>query len=265
MALLEPQKSSIRRHLQYGNIGLSYNAAGGGSLGANAGFRYFNEWGDLEIRMDSLQPVDEACITGLPYGVMMFQGPDPNPGDELVFTIAGGGLSSTQTITVTAVEGQDRNDFCAAAQIAVAQNIAVNAAGIMSFAPIAAKSDTGIIKPVSELQFVARSSFTLAITSQTGNVAANIPFNNQQMDVMQTISGTNVYGFLAICNALYALIGTANDLMAVDKADVFTARPTEYRDRRHSWKRAVDDMADFLVARVNPQPSHGFRSNVGSL
>lgn len=264
MALTEIQKSAIRRHLRYGNIGLSVNSAGGGSLGANAGWRYFGEWGELENRMISLTPVDEATLTGKPFGLLVFQGLDPGIGDQLTLHFSGDALSSAQTIVVTAA-GESRDEFAHKVAAACSRNAVLNAARVIAFATSSTNRNQ-IINQITEVQFVSDAGFTVSITAQTGNLGVSVAEDGTaKTDAYQIISKTNVYGFLPICNTLYGLTGKANDRMGVDKADVFTARKTESKERRHSWKQAVDDMADFLVARVNPNPLNGVRSNIGSL
>ncbi len=264
MALIEPQKSAIRRHLRYGNIGLSINQAGGGTMGANAGWRYFSEWGDLEVRMNSLTPVDEATVTGQPYGLIVLQGLDPDPGDRLVLEFSAPAISPSRTVIIPAA-GETRSQFALKVAAACAQDPILNAARIMALAPDGTKRP-GIQNPVTEVQFVSPTAFSLSLVSQTGKLGASVVANGStQTDVYQIIGGTNIYGFLPICSLLWAQIGQASDRMGVDKADVFFARKTEYKERRHAWKQAVDDMADFLVARVNPQPLNGLHSNIGML
>ena len=264
MALTEREKSAIRRHLKYGNIGLSVNAAGGGSLGANASLRYFSEWGELESRMNSLSPIDEATLTGNYCGLIVFQGLDPDSGNQIVLHFSGDDLSSEQNITVVAA-GETRDQFALKVAAACAQNSVLNAARIIALAPDGRKR-SGIQNPITEVQLVAKTAFNISITSQTGKLGGSVVENGTvQTDVYQTINDVNIYGFLPICNALYGLIGTASDRMGVDKADVFTARKSEYKERRYAWKQAVDDMADFLVSKVNPNALNGVSSNLGSL
>lgn len=261
MALTDQHKSSIRRHLKYGNIGISASAAGGGSLGASSGLRLFREWGELESRMDNITPIDEATLLGISYGLLIIQGLKPNSGDQLVLQISGGGLSSPQTITTTAA-GETRDEFAMRVASRVAQNPLVNAARICAIAP----SESGSVRQISQVQFSAPSPFLITIVSQTGNLGASLQADGtNKTDVYQTIDEVDYYGYLPLCNKLYSLIGTANDRMGVNKADVFTARKSEYQDRRLVYKHMIDEMADYLVARVNPDAFSSRPMNQGNL
>lgn len=265
MALTQQEKSAIRRHLRYGNIGLATTAAGGGSLGANAGWRFFGEWGALEARMDSLTPIDEATVVGSPFASLIIQGIDPNPGDQLVIQFSGDLLSSPVSVSATASDQDDRNSFALKLAAACAQNAALNAAKFVALMP-GNGGKSSVQNPLTEIEFKAPSIFLLSIQNMTGNVAASVDADGSTLpDVYQVLNGQTIRGFLPICNAAYGLIGTASDRMAVDKADVFTARKKELWERRAFYKMMVDDMADFLVAQVNPTPLNGGRSNVGSL
>lgn len=249
MALTEQHKSSIRRHLGYRNIGIS-----GGVLGANSGGRFMMENAQLETRLKSLIPIDEAAITGLPYSVIVLNGTNPNSGDQIVLQISGGGLSVAQTITAIASAGQTKQSFAFEIANACARDPEIAAAMIQV---------RSIPSDFPEIQFVARSAFSIAITSQTGNTGASVSANGAKTDIYQTIDESDVYGLLPICNKLYSLIGTANDRMGVAKADVFTARRSEYRDRRAAYDQAVLELAQFIVAPL--AAGHGQISNLGIL
>lgn len=259
MPLSDSQKSSIRRHLKYGNIGLSVETPGYGTLGSNAGFYRRGESVHLESRMNDLQPCDEAAITGAPYAVLAFRGYDPQDGDQITVQFTGGGLSSPVNVSLTAA-GQKRADMAAALALKCSQTSMLNAAGI--FAMAAGRQNDPY--PQSDVQFIALSSFNVSITSQTGKIGAVVLENNAKTDVQQVIDEVTYYGYLPICNVLYSLIGSASDRMGTAKADVFTARKSEAKDRRAFYLEFVQDMATFLVADLNPH-ARGGPSNHGRL
>jgi hypothetical protein len=259
--LTDQEKSSLRRHLKYGALGLSQGLIGGGTLGANTSWRAIFEWGDLESRLDYLAPVDEATLTGRPYGLLVFQGLDPNPGDQLVLRLSGGGISTPQDITVTAVN-ETRDGFAQKVGVAISRNVAVNAARIDAKAT-QSPGRTGIIRPISQLQFVGNLPFQIQILSSTGNIGVNLTADGSALtDVYQTIKKADIHGYLPLCNKLYALIGTATDRMGVDKADVFTARKKEYAERQAAYIQVINEMADFLHVQVNREVN-GRSSNQG--
>ena len=264
MALTHQQKADIRRHLGYGNIGLSVNNAGGGSLGANASWRYFGEWGELEIRLDSLAPLDEASLTGYATGSLVLQGPDPEDGDALSIRLSGGLLTAPVTISKT-VAGQKRADFGLSIAAACAQNPALAAARIVALMPYSG-GRSGVINPLTEIGFVSPEPFLLEIVSQSGLIGASIFADGSVMPNPQaSFNEQTYYGFLPICNALHGLCASVSDRLFMSKADVFVARPQERKERRALYYEWCNDMADFLVAQMNPERSAGRSSNLGSL
>jgi hypothetical protein len=105
MPLSEEDKQSIRRHLGYPVAGLpTLSPAGGTLMGGAIGYRFTQAYGQLEYRMNSLQPGEESRLMGRCVAALQVAG-TPNIGDTLAVTISGGGLSTPVVLTVTASLG----------------------------------------------------------------------------------------------------------------------------------------------------------------
>jgi hypothetical protein len=271
MPLTQTQRQEIRWHLEYGSVQLSVAVPGGGLLGANAGLWNFDSWNEIETRMNSLTPPVVSMITGYPIGSFIVQG-EPNPGDTLAIQFSGGNLQAPITITQTAIAGQNRTMFALALSAAVSQNITLANAGIQPFFAYSQQDLFGgntlenAENILTEVQFVSPVAFNLSIVSASGDVGASITANGAVLPNPQTTLNTVSYaGFLPILNALYGLIYTSSDRLAVDKADVFTARKTEVKERRQLYGMCLDDLANLLMVPRNPQAPAGRRSNTCSL
>ena len=262
MALKETEKTAIRRHLKYGSLGLRKDNVGGGTLSVGLGPWFFENWTELEIRMDSLSPIEEAQLNGLPYGLVSLQGPDPAAEASLTLQFTGSLFNAPENVTFTSAAAMSRIEFGLSVARTCAENVNLNSAGIQSVMPYGTVS--GVANQLSEIQFVAQTPFNIAVTAFTGIGAYVFANGSVFPDVQSLINEVTIYGYIPICNKLYSLIGSSSDLMSVDKADVFTARKSERKERKAIYIEHVKDMADFLVNKMNPMSSSN-RSNLCSL
>ena len=105
MPLTEEEKGDVRRHLGYPVAGLPVLSPSGGTLMAGSiGYRFTQAYGQLEYRLNSLQPHEEARLMGR-YVAALMVGGTPNVGDTVAVTISGGGLANPVTITAIATQG----------------------------------------------------------------------------------------------------------------------------------------------------------------
>lgn len=262
MALQPLEKSAIRQHLKYGNIGMRRDKPGAVAPAEGFGPWFFENWTELEIRMDSLQPIDEAQLTGNPVGLVSLQGPDPAAEATLTLQFASPLLAEPVQVTYTAPNPMQREDFGLQFAAACAQNISLASAGIYSVMP------HGILNmlqnELSQIQYTAKQAFTISVVAMSG-IGVTIAADGSQMPFIQSvIDDQTYYGFLPILNRLYSLIGSSSDRLGIDKADVFVARKSEGRERRRLYIEHVQDMATFLVSKLNPL-APGRPSNMCSL
>jgi hypothetical protein len=256
MPLSPIQKSQIRYHLEYPNIGLATDGNGGGTLGSNASF-FFNEYQSiLEARMNAMQPTDEAVITGYAYGVLVLEGLDPNSGDTVTLTISGGNLSAPQSVIATAVTGSTKANMAAQLASAVARNANLTSAGFEVLSPYGPGSE--VIDPEVELSLTSPVPFNLSVTF-TGAIAATVINPGSQLGGPQATVGKNqgtpivLNGLLPILNYLDGAVAGTTVRQGVRKADVFTAAPNELEQREKLYGRWQKRLASFFAVPVNPK------------
>ena len=263
MPLTEVQKSQIRYHLEYPNIGLSTNGNGGGTLGSNISF-FFNEFATiLEARMNALQPTDEAVITGYAYGVLVLEGLQPNPGDTVTLTISGGNLSAPVSITATAINGSDKANMLGQLASAIARSSTLISAGISAFTPTG--QGAGIVDPELALSLTSPLAFLISVVS-TGVIGATIVNPGTQLGGPQAAVGKNqgvpvvLNGLLPILNYLDGAVAESTVRQGVRKADVFTAVPNEAELREKLYRRWQRRLGSFLGVPINRR-AYGAENN----
>lgn len=105
MPLTEEEKGDVRRHLGYPIAGLPTLSPSGGTLmSGSIGYRFTQAYGQMEYRLNSLQPHEEARLMGRYVAALQVAG-TPNVGDTITVIISGGGLSSPVTLVATATLG----------------------------------------------------------------------------------------------------------------------------------------------------------------
>jgi hypothetical protein len=253
MTLSLTQKSQIRRHLRYPNIGFASVSAtgGGGSLGTNESIYASSYFGVLEYRMRNLLPCDEAALTGAAYGSIEVVG-IPAVGDTVVLSFSneatGGPLAENVELTVTATKNEAGSacNFALAIAVKIGQTQSLLSAGFRAFQ---ADSTVGIIN--SNLFQV-----TAIGTGQTGVVVDEngSSFPEPSVQVAKTAGVPVVmYGLLPILNYLFGAIGTATTRQGTLQADVFKARQDEVEARRDLYEYYQKRLSDFMDVPINPQ------------
>lgn len=263
MPLTLAQKSDVRRHLRYPVGGLFRNSPAGGSLAdGSAGYRYFQEYGFLEWRLNNLMPDEEARLTGGCYGGVAFMGPAPNPGDTCTVTLSGGGLASPVAVTVTAATGDTTLSMIARLAAALAGDVNLIAAQFFVLAPYGTGAFSQAAIPVPELAIVNTTSFSVA-TSFTGILVPEITSQGAQLQPSltdETVTPAVVYyGYLPILNFLEsAYAGTTNNLDTA-KADVWTARRTELPERMSLYATWQGKLSEYIDIPINPRRRANFK------
>lgn len=268
MPLSVAQKSQIRRHLGYENIGFSSAfGAGGGTLGTNMGHLASSTYGELETKMNSLQPCDESAITGRAYGSVQFLGLEPEVGDQVNLTFSNvPGITSpfedpvVVNFTVTENEAGSMGKLAMAMARAVSNKSELAILGFRALAPYGPGST--VLNPMAEFSVTSAVVFLLSATS-TGSVSAVVQDDGSELPEPSAqvgkVAGVPkiLNGYLPLLNYLYGAIATATTRQGTVKADVFTARQDEVEARTELYEFYRRDFATFLGVPVNTRAKGG--------
>lgn len=279
MPLTLEQKQAVTRHLNYPLIGLPRVAQAGGTLaaGTTASYRYFQAYSMLQYRLNNLQAVEEAALTGGYYASVSVIGPTPNVGDTLVATFTGTFTGSPVVITVTVtpqmiipnppdpvyINSNAGLGIVANLSQQVLQDAALVAAGFSGFSPYGSGpfNYSNISIPLPEATFTAPIPFTLSLTT-TGVVAAQLVMNGQQqvppfLPALPGYTTTPTYGYIPILNYLESAYGGTSQNLDTAVASVWTARRTELAERMSLYIIWREKLAAFLDIPVNPSARAG--------
>ncbi len=253
MSLTIAQKSNLRRHLGYPVVGLPVlNPAGGSFYDGSVGYRWNQSFAFLEWKMQTLNPDEEARITGNAYGSVLLQG-NTQSGDVVSVTLSGGPLINPVTVNYTA--GSQDNALTMAAGLAnlVNQNSTLASSGFIAIAPYG----TGPynyrpgLAPLSEVAIQNAQTYSLT-ASATGSTSAAVTTDgallhpNAVLTDPLTNTRTRYSGFLSILNALETAVGSASDDLDTLKADVWTARADEVAQREQLYLNWRNRLSRFL-------------------
>lgn len=254
MPLTLAQKSSVRRHLEYPVAGLFTTTTAGGTLASgNAGYRYFESWGQLEFRLNNLAPDEEARLTGYAYGGIALVGPNPNIGDTVSVTLSGGTLSAPVTVSYAAVQGDTALSMIANLAGACSLNTALQSAKFLILAPFGtgpyAMNATTI--PISEMAITNPVAFIIAAAG-TGRMAPQITANGVLLSPSTTLDGvTTINGYLPILDGLENAHASASQNLDTQRADVWYARSNETGQRLALYKQWQQKLAQYLSIPLN--------------
>lgn len=257
--LTELQKSKIRRHLKYPVAGLYRTSPAGGTLGQGAvGYRFFEAYGFLEYKMNNLQPVEEAQITGLAYGGVALVGPQPNVGDSITVTITlGNGTVVNLTATTPAQSPPGNTDMrlvlCNAIAAASALSPVLQAAGMVSLSPYGTGPFSQNAVAVPEVSFSAAAPFAISGTAAgTSGLTPQITAPGTFIDPSTSLDGsTTIWGFVPILDGLLNAYGTSSQNLDTIQADVWRGRGNEAGSRRSLYENWVQMLSDFMAVPIN--------------
>jgi len=277
VALSMAQMSNVARHLRYPVLGMfTINVAGQSLATATAvSYRYTQAYGMLLWRLNNLTPNEEARITGMAYGSLVFVGPTPNVGDVSYITFSGGGLSSPVTIELVATEeliaiAQPKGivqktlvsqyfnaniGLGLASQVAflVATNPALTQAGFVARAPYGTGPYRQQAIPVPEVDFTNQLPFSISVQN-TGNMSVQIDANGSYLSPSISPNSLNspLYGYLPILDFLETAYGNSTDILQIDRADVFTARKTVLAETLSLYQTWAQRLSEFMDVPLNP-------------
>lgn len=272
MPLTALQKSQVRRHLKYPNIGFSAvnPQGGGGTLGTNQSAYATASFGLLELKMNSLQPCDEATLIGKAFGSINLLGFTPNSGDTvtLVFSnltgitgpLPSGSNPYTKIVTCGSAEVGSLNLFGLEIALAISQDTVLASAGFQALTPYGPGSD--VLNPMIEIGITNIQTFNLTAAA-SGAFSAGIMDNGNVMPDPTVQVGKSagvpviVNGYLPLLNYLYGAIATATTRQGTLQADVFKARQDEVPARRKLYEFYQHELANFIDVPINPLAKGG--------
>lgn len=258
MALTISQKSSLRRHLGFPVIGLLKVSPGGATLGsAAAGYRFFEAYGQLEYKMNNLNPDEECRLTGAYLGAAQLTGPQPNLGDTVSLTLSGGLIPSPIIVTATApapaVNVDSRINLVNSLAAAIAANTTLQGLGVTSIAPYG----TGpfALSAVAVPEIAVEAPFAFSITaSGTGALIPQITANGVQLPPSTSLDGvTTTWGYLPILDGLEGAWAGASANLDTIQAAVWKGRANEAGARYSLYRNWVGQLSEFLGIPVNPR------------
>ena len=268
MPLTDPQKTNLRRHLQVPVAGLPLISPAGGTMASgNAGYRYFDAWGQLEFRMNNLNADEEARLLGQTFGSFALTGPAVVGGTTFSIQVSGGGLAAPVTISYTSVATDTQITVMANLAALINGNANLLAAGFMCFNPYgygafsqtkAGGAQTGNpAVPLAQIGILNKTpgvtSFALAVPGSTvPQIIA--PMQGQLLAPQATMSlvtnpPTVLNGYLPICDWLEGAIAGATMNLDTSRADVWYPRMDEVEAREDLYKLWTKRLGDFLFGK----------------
>jgi hypothetical protein len=253
VALTIAQKSSMNRHLGYPIVGLPVlNAAGGSFYDGSVGYRWNQSFAFLLWKQQTLNPDEEARITGNAYGSVLVAG-NTQSGDIASITVSGGPLVTPVTLTYTASAQDTALTIAFGLGNLINQNATLAASGFFAIAPYG----TGPynyrpnLAPLSEVCIQNVVPFSLSASS-SGSTSAAVTTNGAKLFPSIVLSDpltnirTQYWGYLGILDVLEMAVASASDDLDTNKADVWTARHDEIAQRETLYKNWRYRLSHFL-------------------
>lgn len=235
--------------------------AGISAPGAMLGWRYNQEVGLLEFRLNNLQPHEEAQITGLPIATVAVNG-NTTVGDVVTITLNVGGQTANATYTVQSSDIAPNNyqTYTQGTLTNVATKLAnavtglgLGLIGAVGPAPINENYPYGIAPNAQVIIYqTVQTAFTVT-TSTTGNTHLVVAEQGTFIGPQITFNDDNVtcYGYLAICEYLQSKMAQTSDNLSLSQADVMKFRQDEHAARKALWMDYRKQLAQFLGVKLN--------------
>ncbi|MDE2099950.1 MAG: hypothetical protein KGL39_22040 [Patescibacteria group bacterium] len=248
MQLLEQDKARTRLHMGIPVAGIQ-------DSGSASGYRFFEQVGNLEYRLNNLQPWEYGRIVGSPTAAVMISA-TPAVGNTITVTV--GNLSPfTYTLTLNDLAQVDPV-FSACENLVAAFNQANVASYFAStqptvYWPVTQKPFQG--PSVWQMAFVStgQTAFTVAV-STTGTLVGTVTAQGSAIMPTVTFQEGNVTttGYLAILDYLQAKVANSSDLAKFSKTDVVTMRYDELGYRESIYKNWRQKLADYIGCPLYP-------------
>lgn len=247
--ITEVHRSDVRRHLKYPAIYYQANN------GENTCGIYPVSDSQLEIRLNSLSAIDEARLTGQAIGALFLSGNAPNPGDQVTVQIVSADLTGgNESVVVTAGSGASLEQM--AQSVVTALNLNTDLKTHQFYAT----------RRGNEVFIVSPSIFTLSAVG-TGNISVGQTAYGSKMDPSATVGSDDdgpiiKWGILGILNFLEGEIAGATQNLDTTKADVWTARADEVKQRQNLYRDWQSRLSAFIGIPINPASTEGWDNRV---
>jgi hypothetical protein len=239
--LTEAQKATVRRLMGYPSAGAPLVSPGGGTLAHGfISHRFHQVSGLLEFRMNWMQPVEEAMLTGLSSAMLTVSGSVTAPAQIVALSVTPNGQNPV-AVQYSTVSGDNIATVAVGIANAILASQTLVSAGFSASAPIgggafALVSPNGTTQPFPGVQITAPDDFQITATGDTSLLAtiqAGSGVPQEPTSMITDAAGTQrtYRGFINILSALQSLIGSVSDNLDTTKADVWTARSDEMQAR----------------------------------
>ena len=242
----EYHKSRIRVHMGVPVLGVA-------DTGFQLGYRYFTEAGTLEFRLNNLQPIEEANLTGVPISTIGVTG-RPAVNDTITATI--NGVPVTYTITPADVaQGASATTF-------IAQNLATSICQTgVGVSAAAAPGPTNMqlpylvaAVPLVILQGLGSNLFTASVAQSSTGLYTYVLDQPQYPTPNITFADDNTtcYGYIQILDYLESKVAQASDNFAVSQSDTVRLRADEMQARIRLYTYWRKRLSSYLGVPLNP-------------
>jgi hypothetical protein len=296
MPLTPSQKVNIRRHMRFPVAGLARSSPYGAAFASGTiSYRFFDIYGQMEYRLNNLDPAEEATVVGSYYGSVIIIG-NPEVNDQISFSISASGMPA-QTVSYTVQPaGNLPNPNGAQNPVQVSQGLVnsilqntvllnnqFTALSPLGIGPFAQYSPT-LVNPNLEQSGLSMGTPGLAVTNiSTAYQIANLSVVNQpgstlsafielngssKLPPISTVDPTTnpptvLNGYLPILDYLEGALAGATQNLDTWKADVWTARGTELDERLALYMWWIFHLADFLGVGANNTAQGSGKINPG--
>ena|ERR1700682_5049817 len=259
MPLTLEQKSDVRRHLGIVVAGLARNSPSGGTVASgNINWRFMQEEGILEYRMNNLAPDEESRLVGKAYGAVGVSYPTLGAGNQLQVTVSGGGLGAPVVVTYTTIAADTAIAVVAQVANLLNANSSFSSNGMQAIAPFGtgafAQNFPGgnpsgnISVPIAQLAVTNATTFT--ISSVPTGMGSFTTANGILLPPSVTLGPANALvttnGYLPILNLLEAAKYGSTANLDTASADVWVHDPREIDNRQRLYKMVCGDLNRYL-------------------
>lgn len=262
--LTEAQKVQVRRHLGYPVTGLPIRSpAGGAALNHGfQGYRFLQVYGQLEFRMNWLQPVEEAVITGLAFAYVQISsapGVVITPGADLSIQLVTSDGEIDETLEYTTQAGDTIFTIGSTFANLLAMNGTLTNAGFVANAPFTNGVFTNVTEPVPGIQLISPRDFTTTVVYEGDATLIVAPGGGVPQDPIIVVDDgdTTIIGLLPILSYLQGKIASSSDNLDTERADVWFARKDEVTQRKELYHYWRNELAKFLDIPLFENTGHG--------
>jgi hypothetical protein len=255
--LSDAQKNRIRVHMGVPVLGVE-------DSGFALGYRFTDEVGLLEFRMNRLQPYEEVGLTGLQIGQVQFviQAGPPLVGTIVTMTVTPAAAPSTPIVVPYTVKSSDIDLPTLMRSLSNTWNMA-GTTYVAAPGPATVPSvPSGVLPQVQEFTLAATIAGNFAITCAVSGTPNFFPaISLQGMTAAPSFtsleSGVTAVGYIAICDYMESAVAQTSDLLKYSTADVVRFNPHEGPRRAGLYGYWRKRLADILGIPLYPVGQYG--------